>query len=98
MQVWFQALVGCLKLTNDPNTLSKEHKGVFWSLRGKFGSIKEYESVHTADFAPYKSKLELLRRQKKGAQAAFKAPLHSKCCIGGFRETGLALVIVLRCN
>ena len=54
--VWFQALVGFLKLTNDPDTLSKDHKGVFWSVRGKFGSTKEYESVHTADFAPYKSK------------------------------------------
>ena len=31
-----------------------------------------------------------VRRQKRR--------LHSKCCIGGFRETGLALVIVLRCD
>ena len=31
-------------------------------------------------------------------QAPFKAPIHSKCCIRGFRETGLALVIVLRCD
>ena len=54
--VCFQALVGCLKPTTDPETLSKDHKGVFWSVRGKFGSTKEYESVHTADFAPYKSK------------------------------------------
>jgi len=48
-------------------------------------------------------KLELLRRQKKrrlvqAPQAPFKTPIHSKCCIGGFRETGLALVIVLRCD
>ena len=48
-----------------------------------------------------------MRRQKKSRQkrrlvqapqAPFKAPIHSKCCIGGFRETGLALVIVLRCD
>ena len=31
-------------------------------------------------------------------QAPFKAPIHSKCCIGGFRVTGLALVVVLRCD
>ena len=31
-------------------------------------------------------------------QVGCKAPIHSKCCIGGFRETGLALVIVLRCD
>ena len=51
--------------------------------------------------------LELLRCQKKrllkrrllqAPQAPFKAPIHSKCCIGGFRETGLTLVIVLRCD
>ena len=43
-----------------------------------------------------------VRRQKKGASyrrlRRLKAPIHSKCCIGGFRETGLALVIVLRCD
>ena len=44
------------QLTTDPDTLSKDHKGAFWSVGGKFGSTKEYESVHTADFAPYKSK------------------------------------------
>ena len=54
--MWFEALVGCLKLTTDPDTLSKDHKGVFWSLRGKFGPTNEYESVHAADFAPNNSK------------------------------------------
>ena len=52
------------------------------------------------------SKLELwgakkrrqTRRLVQPPQAPFKAPIHSKCCIGGFRETGLALVIVLRCD
>ena len=29
---------------------------MFCSLRGKIGHIKENEDVHTADFAPYKSK------------------------------------------
>ena len=38
------------------------------------------------------------RRLVQAPQAPFKAPIHSKCCIGGFRETGLALVIVLRCD
>ena len=42
------------------------------------------------------------RRQKRrlvqAPQVPFKAAIHSKCCIGGFRETGLALVIVLRCD
>ena len=51
--------------------------------------------------------VELLRRQKKrllkrrlvqAPQASFKAPIHSECCIGGFKETDLALVIVLRCE
>ena len=51
--VCFQALEVCLKLTTDPETLSKDHKGVFWS---KIGSTNEYECVHTADFTPYKSK------------------------------------------
>ena len=41
-------------------------------------------------------KKRLLKRRL--VQAPFKAPIHSKCCIGGFRETGLALVIVLRCD
>ena len=36
--------------------------------------------------------LELLRCQKKAVK---KAPIHR---IGDFRETGLALVIVLRCD
>ena len=53
------------------------------------------------------SRLGLLRCQKKrrlkrrllqAPQAPFKAPIHSKCCIGGFRETDLTLVIVLRCD
>ena len=57
--------------------------------------------------APSWPKLGLLRCQKKrrlkrrllqAPQAPFKAPIHSKCCIGGFRETGLTLVIVLRCD
>ena len=43
-----------------------------------------------------------VRRQKKGASyrrlRRLSRRLHSKCCIGGFRETGLALVIVLRCD
>ena len=38
------------------------------------------------------------RRLVQAPQAPFKAPIHSRCCIGGFRETGLALVIVLRCD
>ena len=33
--------VGCLKPTADPETLSKDHKGVFWSVRGKIGSTKD---------------------------------------------------------
>ena len=40
----------------------------------------------------------LKRRLVQAPQAPFKAPIHSKCCIGGFRETGLTLVIVLRCD
>ena len=41
--------------------------------------------------------LVLLRRQKKAPNVQTpQAPIHSKCCIGGFRETGLAFVIVLR--
>ena len=31
-------------------------------------------------------------------QAPFKAPIHSKCFIGGFKVTGLALEVVLRCD
>ena len=31
-------------------------------------------------------------------QAPFKAPIHSKYCNRGFSETGLALVVVLRCD
>ena len=49
-------MVGYLKPTTDPDPLSKYFKWVFCSLRGKIGHIKEYEDVHTADFAPYKSK------------------------------------------
>ena len=58
-------------------------------------------------YVPMIHVLELLRRQKKtrqkrrrvqAPQAPFKAAIHSKCCIGGFRETGLAFVIVLRCD
>ena len=40
----------------------------------------------------------LKRRLLQAPQAPFKAPIHSKCCIGGFRDTGLTLVIVLRCD
>ena len=36
--------------------------------------------------------------KKKAPQVPSRAPIHSKCCIGGLRETGLALVIVLRCD
>ena len=36
----FQALVGCLKPTTDPETLSKDHKGVFWSVRGTMALLK----------------------------------------------------------
>ena len=39
--VSFYALVGCLKPTTDLETLSKDHKGVFWSVRGKIGSTKD---------------------------------------------------------
>ena len=43
--------------------------------------------------------IRAVRRQKRRlVQAPFKAPIHSKCCIGGFRETGLVLVVVLRCD
>ena len=48
--------------------------------------------------------VELLRCHKKRLlkrrllQAPFKAPIHSECYIGGFRGTGLTLVIVLRCD
>ena len=49
-------MVGYLKPTTDPDPLSKDSKWVFCSLRGKIGHIKEYEDVHTAGFAPYKSK------------------------------------------
>ena len=38
------------------------------------------------------------RLLKRRLVQAPQAPIHSKCCIGGFRETGLALVIVLRCD
>ena len=43
-------------------------------------------------------KRRLKRRLLQAPQAPFKAPIHSKCCIGGFRVTGLALVVVLRCD
>ena len=51
--------------------------------------------------------IRAVRRQKKSRQkrrlvqapqAPFKVPIHSRCCMRGFRETGLALVIVLRCD
>ena len=44
------------------------------------------------------AKKEAPKKAPQAPQAPFKAPMHSKCCIGGFRETGLALVIVLRCD
>ena len=40
--VWFQALAGCLKPTTDPETLSKDHKGVLWSLRPPLGILWLY--------------------------------------------------------
>ena len=40
--VWFQALVGCLKPTTDPETLSKDHKGVLWSVRPPLGILWLY--------------------------------------------------------
>ena len=43
-------------------------------------------------------KRRLKRRLLQAPQAPFKAPIHSKCCIIGFRDTGLTLVIVLRCD
>ena len=77
----------------------------FWHLnrpkRNRYRKKWYREKVRPQD------KLELLRCQKKrllkrrllqAPQAPFKAPIHSKCCIGGFSETGLALVIVLRCD
>ena len=45
-----------MKPTTDPDPLSKDCKWVFCSLTGKIGHIKEYEDVHIAGFAPYKSK------------------------------------------
>ena len=44
-------------------------------------------------------KKRLLKRcLLQAPQAPFKAPIYRKCCIRGFRETGLALMIVLRCD
>ena len=36
----------------------------------------------------------LKRRLVQAPQAPFKAPIHSKCCIGGFRETGTSKTYV----
>ena len=44
-------------------------------------------------------RFRVVEAPKKGlVQAPFKAPIHSKCCIGGYRKRDLALVIVLRCD
>ena len=46
------------------------------------------------------STVRIVEVQKKRLlkRRLLQAPIHSKCCIRGFRETGLALVIVLRCD
>ena len=68
----------------------EEHKDVFDVWRShNLGTTKvRWDGTKVVE-APKKRRL---------VQAPFKAAIHSKCCIGGFRETGLALVIVLRCD
>ena len=72
-----------------------------------FISNSNVASSPTSESSANASELGLLRCLKKrlikrlllqAPQAPFKAPIHSKCCIGGFRVTGLALVVVLRCD
>ena len=68
-------------------------------------STKQFVNLNTKFYSKFRTravevpkKRRLKRRLLQAPQAPFKAPIHSKCCIGGFRETGLALVIVLRCD
>ena len=83
--------------------------GIFGSVRNKLLVIVFLD--HPVPWAVVNQLIGIatraVRRQKKSRQkrrlvqapqAPFKAPIHSRCCIGGFRETGLALVIVLRCD
>ena len=85
------------------------HKSLFLKLSTNFVSVQDNPSetsVSSFQMSTYilncMFQLELWgakkRRLVQVPQAPFKAPIHSKCCIGGFRETGLALVIVLRCD
>ena len=59
--------------------------------------LEEYKHGVKARPVEVPKKRRLKRRLLQAPQAPFKAPIHSKCCIGGFRDTGLTLVIVLRC-
>ena len=54
-------------------------------------------SVGTRAFEVPKKRL-IKRLLLQAPQAPFKAPIHSKYCNRGFSETGLALVVVLRCG
>ena len=69
-------------------------------IEGARALILKHHNVWTVGTRAVRRQIK--RRQKRrllqAPQAPFKALAHSKCCIGGFRETGLALVIVLRCN
>ena len=69
-----------------------------WSLCGEQVVTKYIQSTIKSRVVETPKKRRQKRRLVQAPQAPFKAAIHSKCCIGGFRETGLALVIVLRCD
>ena len=52
----FQAQIGCLRPTSDPETLSKDPHHVFKFTRGKFSSMNIFIFIQTADVVLHKLK------------------------------------------
>ena len=52
----FQAQIGCLRPTSDPETLSKDPHHVYKFTRGKFSSMNIFIFIQTADFVLHKLK------------------------------------------
>ena len=50
----FQAQIGCLRPTSDPETLSKDPHHVFKFTRGKFSSMHIFIFIQTTDFVLHK--------------------------------------------
>ena len=106
--IWIMTL---LAFSNLSTACMRKHLFVLWKRQTSMFSFELFlyltqKFYHEPDFvlgvcfrAVEVPKIRLVKRLLLQApQAPFKAPIHSKYCNRGFSETGLALVVVLRCD